>query len=720
MSDIYQDIAPPEVSLGQVYRGIVNKSPSTISDAVDVVIPDIRDDMVFENVRPQVGSSLQVPQVGDEILIIFDNNNQPWALSWGPSGGGGSLLQGNWNWTTSTTAPAAKYVGINTAAWNTATQVNISKTNGANSDTSNVLASFVPGDVIYLQDTADATKWGRYSVTAGGTDQGTYYSFPVTYVSSAGTPPANNRNTTVQVTSAPVPGPPGPTGPAGPAGPTGPTGATGPQGPQGNTGATGATGPQGPQGNTGATGATGPQGPTGATGPTGPAGITWRGAWSAATAYAVNDGVTYGGSSYRRKVAGTTAGSPDTDTTNWELLAQSGATGATGPAGPTGPTGATGVQGPPGATGATGPTGPTGATGTRGSLWRSGAGAPSGGTPIAQDQALDTTAGDVYQYTTSWGVTGNIRGPTGATGPTGPPGATGPPGSTTPANILYRGQYSASTTYHDGEYVVGPDGNTYQCVIEGTLGVAPTPWSNPWLAIPTPVVNGQWIKGVGGLPVWSPIAAGDLPDLSATYQARTEKAAANGYAGLDGTGKVPAAQLPALGMSNPMAAVGDLIVGGASGTPTRLAGGASLTGLYMSGSNVVWRRPFVSQNSGPDQPYITSTGWVYMGMGGSFQIVPTVTGRVFIMMTCLVNNVTNTKLSLELTVMNFLPSWNTAYSSGAFGPAYAINAGLVTLFGYQNLAVGGTYYCDMIASVDSGATYGGNAPRNVWWLAFEI
>jgi len=109
-----------------------------------------------------------------------------------------------------------------------------------------------------------------------------------------------------------------------------------------------------------------------------------------------------------------------------------------------------------------------------------------------------------------------------------------------------------------------------------------------------------------------------------------------------------------------------------------------------------------------------------MGMGGSFQIVPTVTGRVFIMMTCLVNNVTNTKLSLELVVLNSAPAWGTAYFGGAFGPAYSVNSGLVTLFGYQNLGVGGTYYCDMIANVDTGATYGGNAPRNVWWLAFEI
>ena len=64
--------------------------------------------------------------------------------------------------------------------------------------------------------------------------------------------------------------------------------------------------------------------------------------------------------------------------------------------------------------------------------------------------------------------------------------------------------------------------------------------------IPTPIVNGQWLKGSGGAVVWSAIAAGDLPDISGTYQARSEKAAASGYASLDATGKVPSGQLPAI------------------------------------------------------------------------------------------------------------------------------------------------------------------------------
>lgn len=191
----------------------------------------------------------------------------------------------------------------------------------------------------------------------------------------------------------------GPTGPAGPQGPqgvkgdTGATGATGPQGPQGLKGDTGATGPQGPQGLKGDTGATGPQGPqglkgdTGATGPQGPQGLTgatgpqgptgdivnrWKAAWSSTATYTTGDLVSYSGTTYRNKTGTNTTTAPATDTTNWEVFAQKGATGATGPAGPTGPQGPQGLQGDPGATGPAGPQGPqgvkgdTGATGPQG------------------------------------------------------------------------------------------------------------------------------------------------------------------------------------------------------------------------------------------------------------------------------------------------------------------------------------------------------------------
>jgi collagen type VII alpha len=91
----------------------------------------------------------------------------------------------------------------------------------------------------------------------------------------------------------------------------------------GTTGATGAQGVAGPKGATGASGA------TGATGAAGAVGMNFRGVWSAAAEYAVNDAVTFAGSTYLAQVAGSNA-EPDLYPSNWVVLAQSGGTGATG------------------------------------------------------------------------------------------------------------------------------------------------------------------------------------------------------------------------------------------------------------------------------------------------------------------------------------------------------------------------------------------------------
>jgi hypothetical protein len=64
---------------------------------------------------------------------------------------------------------------------------------------------------------------------------------------------------------------------------------------------------------------------------------------------------------------------------------------------------------------------------------------------------------------------------------------------------------------------------------------------------PSPVVNGQWIKGVGGAAVWAEITQAEVTGLPAALtakQATSEKGQVSGYASLDANGKVPAAQLP--------------------------------------------------------------------------------------------------------------------------------------------------------------------------------
>lgn len=105
-------------------------------------------------------------------------------------------------------------------------------------------------------------------------------------------------------------------------------------------------GTQGPQG---VAGPQGSQGPQGIPGPVGPAGLNWQGVWSASGTYAIDDAVGYNGASYFCiDPVGPSATTPNSDPTNWALLAAQGSTGPQGPQGIAGLQGPTGPQGPAG------------------------------------------------------------------------------------------------------------------------------------------------------------------------------------------------------------------------------------------------------------------------------------------------------------------------------------------------------------------------------------
>jgi hypothetical protein len=99
-----------------------------------------------------------------------------------------------------------------------------------------------------------------------------------------------------------------------------------------------------------------------------------------------------------------------------------------------------------------------------------------------------------------------------------------------PDILRYGGAYT-SGTYNDGDIRIGADGVTYMCVTNGTT-TAPVPWTSTGptgpagpqgpqgptgltgpagAGVPTPVVNGQWVKGQSGAAAWSAMAQTDLP-----------------------------------------------------------------------------------------------------------------------------------------------------------------------------------------------------------------
>lgn len=81
--------------------------------------------------------------------------------------------------------------------------------------------------------------------------------------------------------------------------------------------------------------------------------------------------------------------------------------------------------------GADGADGADGAAGTPGSVWRSGAGAPSGALGVVTDWYLNESNGDVYEKTgvSTYTLRDNLTGPTGAAGTNGTDGATGATGA---------------------------------------------------------------------------------------------------------------------------------------------------------------------------------------------------------------------------------------------------------------------------------------------------
>jgi len=170
-----------------------------------------------------------------------------------------------------------------------------------------------------------------------------------------------------------------------------------------------------------------------------------------------------------------------------------------------------------------------------------------------------------------------------------------------------------------------------------------------------------------------------------------------------------------------MTAVNDLIVGGASGAPARLAAGAAMARLFsVPSAGTQWKVPFAGAGQPANPTYTTSTGAVYMGL--AIPVVLTATQRLLMLFSFIVPNVTNTKLFAQITITSAAQSWGAAYSGGACSNSVQVN-GVATpcLVGWiTGLALNSTYYLDLVCTCDSGGTYGGIAPTNIGWGAIEV
>jgi hypothetical protein len=153
----------------------------------------------------------------------------------------------------------------------------------------------------------------------------------------------------------------------------------------------------------GSKGDPGTPGEDGAKGDKGEPGLVWQGEWNADKTYAVDDAVSYEGSSYVA-VEENADKAPDQNS-EWNLLARKGDQGAPGETGATGPQGPEGEQGPQGEPGLQGEQGLPGIQGEQGPQ------GPQGERGLQGEQGPQ-----------------GPQGPQGLEGPAGPQGESGPQG----------------------------------------------------------------------------------------------------------------------------------------------------------------------------------------------------------------------------------------------------------------------------------------------------
>lgn len=122
----------------------------------------------------------------------------------GPQGAPGissGVYSDIWVWTTKTAdANTNGQVGINQTTWSEATQLNLNEqTKDARNISTILFPRILVGDQFYIQHKTDPTRFATYTVSGTPTDNGTWWSIPITFVSGAGVPPGGNTDTSLSL-----------------------------------------------------------------------------------------------------------------------------------------------------------------------------------------------------------------------------------------------------------------------------------------------------------------------------------------------------------------------------------------------------------------------------------------------------------------------------------------------------------------------------------------
>lgn len=80
---VYEDMTPPP-ALNRIWRGTVAADVADFADKMYVIMPDFDPHLKIGPARWQARDAVSLPAKGDDCLVIFDNDREPWVPVWWP------------------------------------------------------------------------------------------------------------------------------------------------------------------------------------------------------------------------------------------------------------------------------------------------------------------------------------------------------------------------------------------------------------------------------------------------------------------------------------------------------------------------------------------------------------------------------------------------------------------------------------------------------------
>lgn len=91
-------VQPEGEATPPAWRGYVSKAPVALGAPFEVIVPSFAAHLVFQITRWQ-SRALTLPVMGDECLVVKDEQGEPWVAAWWPADGVDTALEGGAGYT---------------------------------------------------------------------------------------------------------------------------------------------------------------------------------------------------------------------------------------------------------------------------------------------------------------------------------------------------------------------------------------------------------------------------------------------------------------------------------------------------------------------------------------------------------------------------------------------------------------------------------------------